>query len=67
MNYLQKILLQQGGCEKLCDKRQDGLTIHRRIDTRVACPAEMHVRLRFYLTEDIGLSPNLLILIHMIY
>ena len=27
----------------------------------------MHVRLRFFLTEDIGLSQNLLILIHMNY
>ena len=35
------------GVKKLCDKRQDGLTVHRRIDTRVACPAEIHVRLCF--------------------
>ena len=33
--------------KKLSDKRQDGLTVNRRIDTRVACPAEIHVRLRF--------------------
>ena len=35
--------------KKLCDKRQDGLIVNRRIDTRVACPAEMHVRLRLLL------------------
>ena len=33
--------------KKLSDKRQDGLTINRRIDTRVEYPAEMYVRLRF--------------------
>jgi len=33
--------------KKLCDKKQDGLTVNRQIDTRVACPAEMHVRLHF--------------------
>ena len=32
--------------KKLFDKRQDELTVSRRIDTRVECPAEMHVRLR---------------------
>ena len=53
--------------KKLCDKRQDGLTVNRRIDTRVACPAEIHVRLRFLMAEDLGLSPSLLILIHMNY
>ena len=52
---------------KKCDKKQDEFTVNRRIDTRVACPAEMHVRLHFYLTEDLGLSPSLLILIHMNY
>jgi len=30
--------------KKLADKRQ-GLTVNHRIDTRVQCPAEMHVRL----------------------
>ena len=35
--------------KKLCDKRQDRLTINCRIDTRVACPAEMHVRLHLLL------------------
>jgi len=33
--------------KKLCDKRQDKLTINRRIDTRVTCPAEMYVYLHF--------------------
>ena len=42
-----KFCCNKEGVKKLCDKRQDGLTVHRRIDTRVACPAEMHVRLRF--------------------
>jgi len=32
--------------KKLCDKRQDGLTVNRRIDTRVECPPEMHIYLR---------------------
>jgi len=32
--------------KKLSDKRQDGLTVNRRIDTRVECPIKMHVRLR---------------------
>ena len=30
----------------MCDKRQDGLTVNSRIDTRVVCPAEIHVHLR---------------------
>ena len=60
-----KFCCNKEGLKKLCDKRQEGLTVHRRVNTRVACPAEMHIRLRFFWTKDIGLSQNLLILIHM--
>jgi len=42
-----KFCYNKEGVKKLCDKRQDGLTVNHRIDTRVACPAEMHVCLRF--------------------
>ena len=35
------------GVKKLCDKRQEELIVHCRIDTRVACPTEMRVRLHF--------------------
>jgi len=52
---------------ELTDKRQDGLTINCRIDTRVECPAEMHERIVYYHTEYFGLSASLMILIHMIY
>ena len=31
--------------KNLGDKRQEGLIVNRRIDTRVQCPAEMHVHL----------------------
>ena len=48
-----KVICRKFCCDKECvkklsDKRQEGLTVHRRIDTRVACPAEMHVRLHFF-------------------
>ena len=42
-----KFYCNKEGVKKLFDKRQDGLTLNRRIDTRVACPAEKHVRLHF--------------------
>ena len=42
-----KFCYNKEGVKKLCDKRQDGLIVNGRIDTRVACPVEMHVRLRF--------------------
>ena len=32
--------------KKLADKRQDEITVNLRIDTRVECHAEVHVRLR---------------------
>ena len=41
-----KICCNKEGVKWLCDKRQDRLTINRRIDTRVECPAEMNMRLR---------------------
>jgi len=34
---------------KLADKSQDELTVNYRIDTRVECPAEMHVCFRLHL------------------
>ena len=43
-----KFCCNKEGLKKLCDKRQDGLTVHRRVNTRVACPAEMHVRLHIF-------------------
>jgi len=42
-----KFYCNKEGVKALCDKRQDGLTVNRRIDTRVAHLTEMHVRLRF--------------------
>ena len=42
-----KFCCNKEGVKKLSDKRQEGLTVHRQIDTRVAYPAEMHVRLCF--------------------
>jgi len=41
-----KFCFNKEGVKKLCDKRQDGLTVNRRIDNIVECPDEMHVRLR---------------------
>ena len=46
-----KFCCNKEGVKKLSDKRQEGLTVHRRVDTRVACPAEMHIRLRFFLDK----------------
>ena len=43
-----KFCCNKEGLKKLCDKRQDGLTVHRRVNTRVGCPAEMHIRLRLF-------------------
>ena len=40
-----KFCCNKEGVMKLCDKRQDGLAVNCRIDTRVECPAEMQVRL----------------------
>ena len=34
------------GVKRLGDKRQEGLIVNRRIDTRIHCPTEMHIRLR---------------------
>ena len=39
-----KYCFNKEGVKKLFDKRE-GLTINRRIDNKVQCPAEMHVRL----------------------
>ena len=40
-----KFYCNKEGMKKFPDKRQDRLTVNRRIDTRVKCPGEMHVRL----------------------
>jgi len=42
-----KFCYNKEGVKKLCDKRKDELTVNRQIDTKVACPAVMHVRLHF--------------------
>ena len=36
------------GVKKLAIKRQEGLSVNRHIDTRVQCPAVMHVRLHLF-------------------
>ena len=49
-----KFCCNKEGVKKSCNKRQEGLTVHRRIDTKVACPAEMHVRLGFLFDRRYG-------------
>ena len=46
MKLFTEILLQQGGCEEIVWQKTRGAYSASSIDTRVACPAEMHVRLR---------------------
>ena len=55
------------GMKKLGDKRQEGLTLNRRIDTRVQCPAKMHVHLCLLPDRSFGWSLSLLIRIRMMY
>ena len=64
---MQKILLQQGGCEEVVRQKTRWAYSQLSNRHRVTDPAEMHVRLRLLLTEDFGLSSSLLILIHMNY
>ena len=46
---------------KLADKRQEGLTVNRHINTRVQCPVRYMCVCVYYQIEVFGLSPSLLI------